>query len=113
MNFSKRLRQLRLEWKMTQKELGEALFISERVISYYESGQRFPNDEIILIQIAQYFHVSLDYLLGVSESRKAPAAVSSIGDEEAMKFIERVYRSSDSLIKGRILQFALDMEKQQ
>ncbi len=44
MSFSTRLKKLRLEKELTQKELGEKLNISDRVIGYYESGDRFTKD---------------------------------------------------------------------
>jgi len=70
MKFGDRLKQLREEKNVTQKELGNYLNISSRVIGYYESNDRFPKDEIILNKIADYFDVSLDYLLGRSLLRK-------------------------------------------
>lgn len=61
--FGNILRSLRLQSKLTQTELGKALHLSQRAISHYESGQRFP-DENTLNLIADYFNVSIDYLLG-------------------------------------------------
>lgn len=61
--FGKRLKLLRTNLKLTQKQLGEYLNLSQRAISSYENGLRFP-DEQILNLIANYFNVSVDYLLG-------------------------------------------------
>lgn len=61
--FGKRLKLLRLQYKLTQTELGKNLNLSQRAISSYENGLRFP-DEQILNLIADYFNVSVDYLLG-------------------------------------------------
>ena len=69
--FSERLRQLRQEKKMTQAVLGRAIDISPRMISFYEGGNHFPRDEIILKRIADLFGVSMDYLLGHSDLREA------------------------------------------
>ena len=63
MTFSDRLRQLRQEKRMTQVSLGQAVDISPRMISFYESGNHFPRDEIILKRIADLFEVSLDYIM--------------------------------------------------
>lgn len=68
--FSERLRQLRQEKKMTQAVLGRAIDISPRMISFYEGGNHFPRDEIILKRIADLFGVSMDYLLGHSDLRE-------------------------------------------
>lgn len=68
--FCERLRQLRQEKKMTQASLGQAVDISPRMISFYESGNHFPRDEIILKRLADLFEVSLDYLMGHSDLRE-------------------------------------------
>jgi len=64
MVFGDRLKGLREEKGITQKHLGKVINISDRVIGYYESNDRFPKDEIILKRIAEYFDVSVDYLVG-------------------------------------------------
>lgn len=61
--FGKRLKLLRKNLKLTQSQLGENLNLSQRAISSYENGIRFP-DELVLNLIADYFNVSVDYLLG-------------------------------------------------
>ena len=61
--FGKRLKLLRKNLKLTQSQLGENLNLSQRAISSYENGLRFP-DELVLNLIADYFNVSVDYLLG-------------------------------------------------
>lgn len=70
MRFGERLHNLREEYNVTQKQLGKFLGISARMVSFYESGTHFPRDEDLLINMAEYFHVSLDYLLGHSELRE-------------------------------------------
>lgn len=61
--FSKNLKSLRKEKKISQEQLGRVLHISQRSVSRYESGEVFPS-EIILNSIADFFDVSVDYLLG-------------------------------------------------
>lgn len=61
--FGKRLKSLRKDLKLTQDELGKKLNLSQRAISGYERGDRFP-DELTLNLVADYFDVSVDYLLG-------------------------------------------------
>lgn len=58
-----RLKQLREEKRMTQKELADLLQLTPKAISFYELGERQPSNEI-LVKLANYFHVSADYLLG-------------------------------------------------
>lgn len=61
--FGNILKELRKEYKINQSDLGKKLNLSQRAISHYEKGERFP-DEIVLNLIADYFDVSVDYLLG-------------------------------------------------
>ena len=68
-DFSEVLRELRTEKKISQKALGEILGISDRNIRFYETGEHRPDFEGLLI-LADYFQVSLDYLVGRSEERK-------------------------------------------
>ncbi|MCI9670854.1 MAG: helix-turn-helix transcriptional regulator [Lawsonibacter sp.] len=95
MMFSDRLRQLRQEKKMTQAVLGRAIDISPRMISFYESGNHFPRDEIILKRIADLFEVSLDYLMGYSDLR----------EEDSLKMLCNTYRSLSSAHRSTVMDF--------
>ena len=87
--FSERLRQLRQEKKMTQSTLGRAIDISPRMISFYESGNHFPRDEIILKRMANLFEVSLDYLLGHSDLREEAALKKLCGTYRSLSDADR------------------------
>ena len=69
MNFTERLRQLRNEQELSQKDLGKKLHLGTSAISMYERGEREPDFEK-LETIADYFNVNIDYLLGKSDERK-------------------------------------------
>lgn len=60
--FGDRLKELRKAKGMTQKELGDQLNLSDRVIGYYEANRHFPDGDV-LIKIGDIFNVSIDYLL--------------------------------------------------
>ena len=62
-----RLREIRKKRGITQVKLSMDLNISQNSISRYEKGLREP-DLATLIRIADYFHVSVDYLLGRTEN---------------------------------------------
>ena len=70
MRFGDRLRMLREEKGWTQKEFGERISTSDRVVGYWESNDRFPKDDEILKSIADIFDVSVDFLIGRTPSRK-------------------------------------------
>ena len=57
-----RIRNLRKERKLSQRALADKLHINKSVISYYELGERFPSYDVLL-NIADIFHVTTDYLL--------------------------------------------------
>lgn len=67
MNFNNRLKQLRLSHKLTQSELANILGLKPTAISNYESKRNEPSFEK-LIALSEYFDVSCDYLLGVTDS---------------------------------------------
>ena len=64
-----RLRDLREDHDMKQKDLAASLNCSQQVYSNYELGQRdVPTD--ILIRLSQLYHVSVDYILGLTDNPK-------------------------------------------
>lgn len=65
----KRIRELREDHDLTQKQLAAELRCSQQVYSNYELGQRdIPTD--ILIRLARFYGVSTDYILGLSDEKK-------------------------------------------
>ena len=64
--FKDRFRELRIEKEMSRKQVAQNLFVSERLISYWEDGKRECSFDM-LIKISILFDVSLDYLLGKSD----------------------------------------------
>lgn len=69
MIFGQRLSELRKERGYTQKTFAQELGVTERCIRAYENGTRHP-DFNGLITLADYFDVSLDYLVGRSDRRE-------------------------------------------
>lgn len=63
--FAKRLKELREQLNISQTQLANDLNLSRSTISSYELNKRQPDFEI-LEQLADYFNVSIDYLLGRS-----------------------------------------------
>ena len=72
--FSERLKRLRMEKGITQKELADRLHISRSTIAGYESLGKEPDVEK-LCALAEFFGVSVDYLLGVTDSRSQTAPI--------------------------------------
>lgn len=64
-----RLKYLRESELLTQKYVAEKIFCSQRAYSYYESGERdIPTQT--LIRLADFYNVSVDYILGRTENPK-------------------------------------------
>lgn len=77
--FHTKLKELRTQAGMTQKQLGAQIGVTKSVISYYELQERLPSPEI-LIKLAAVFHVSADYLLGIEKSSMID--VSGLKDDD-------------------------------
>ena len=66
MSFSDRIIQLKKERKLLQKDIASSIGLSLRAYQYYEKGQKEPTLSVLL-RLADYFDVSLDYLVGRSD----------------------------------------------
>lgn len=64
--ISERLKEIRKDKGLTQKQFGEILNLSQDTVSLWETDKSTPNAEQI-INIALTFNVSSDYLLGLKE----------------------------------------------
>lgn len=63
MSFAEILQELREDNDITRKDLAAILSISVSTLGMYEQGRREPNIDM-LIKIADYFHVPIDFLVG-------------------------------------------------
>ena len=66
--FCERIKELRAERRVYQREVAAYLGVTLRAYQSYESGDSEPNQER-LVALADYFSVTTDYLLGRSEER--------------------------------------------
>ena len=64
--FGERLKELRTSNSVMQKDLANEMSISTRALKYYEDNEREPNLKAIKF-LCNYFNVSSDYLLGLSD----------------------------------------------
>ena len=67
-DFGEKLRKLRKESGLTQKQLADRLGLAKSIVSYYENGSRYPSYDV-LVKLARIFHVSTDYFLGLEKGR--------------------------------------------
>lgn len=79
-DFSLRLRQLRLDKHMTQAQVAERIGVTPSMVSSYETDIRLPSFEV-MVRIADLFGVTVDYLLCREDKRFLD--ISSLSNEEA------------------------------
>ncbi len=65
--FGEKLRELRVQHNMSQKELAEKLGIVSGTVSAYEQDKKRPSLEV-LVKICRIFSISSDYLLGLNDN---------------------------------------------
>ena len=64
-----KLKAIRQEKGLTQKQLADILDLAPASVSAYETGGNYPSADII-IKICKYFNISADYLLGLSDKKE-------------------------------------------
>lgn len=108
--IGKRIKDLRKKRKLTQAELSDSINIGQSTLANFENGKRtIPVD--IVIQLAQFFNVSADYLLGLSNSPDAKEVIhgEQLSTDEK-KLIDN-YRTLNSdgkqIVIGKILDLKL------
>ena len=85
MEFGRRLRTLRLQNNLTQKQLAAQIGVKNSVISFYEMGDRAPSLDVV-IKLAAVFHVSTDYMIGLEKGE----SIDISGLDENDKMIVRM-----------------------
>jgi len=91
--FSHRIRSLRKENNLRQKDLAIHLGLAQTTIANYEQGARFPDGEI-LKKISNFFQVSTDYLLGITNIK------NSFAYDSPKNYIEFLDPKTDTSIKN-------------
>ncbi len=64
--FAERLKELRIEHNLSQRELGLKIKVSQAAIARWENNLQIPNIDIA-IAVAKFFNVTTDYLLGLED----------------------------------------------
>ncbi len=86
-----RIRDLREDMDLRQSDLAEKTGIDQRTISNYETGKTMP-DAYALIKLADFFDVSIDYLVG-------RARYDFSTGEKKMKIIDNIQKQLEELKK--------------
>lgn len=89
-----RIKALRSQYNMTQKELAAKLNLTPKMISFYELSERFPPHDIIC-KLADIFVVSTDYLLGKTDDPTPQDAKKEPPSKEEAKLL-RLYDKANA-----------------
>ena len=93
----KNLKLLRKQHNLSQKEIGNIFHASQNTVSQWENGTRKPSYDIIQ-EIADYFDVSVDYLLGRQEQRPELNSKDKREIQEILDDTEQQLLSQDGLM---------------
>lgn len=94
------LKQLRINKKLTQADMGKLLNITAPTYNGYETEKYEPNIET-LCKLADYYDVSLDYLVG--RERKGDVGYLTPAQLTAVKVIQRLNQQNLLLLTGRAM----------
>ena len=100
------LRKLRKGKELSLKQLGNYLGMSESTISLYENNKREP-DIATLLKLADYFDVSVDYLLDRENKKEAPLPIPMLG-KDAQKLLD-MYGELDKENKEQVMRYVTSL----
>lgn len=75
--YFKRLKDLREDHDLFQKDIAKVLGISQQYYSKYENG-KFTIPIELIIKLAKYYDVSIDYIVGLSDEKKIRTSTISL-----------------------------------
>lgn len=92
--FPTRLRKLMEDQSITQKKLADAIEMRPQTVSLYTTGQSAP-DVNTLRKMAEFFHVSADYLIGLTDVKKPDTTIQAVCEytglsESAIKMLHTI-----------------------
>lgn len=99
--FGNRLRELRKQKKLTQKQLASLIGVRNSIISFYEVGDRSPSPEII-VKLSTTLGVSSDYLLGIERNETIDIQGLDAEDKLLVRSLIDTLRKKNSSIKTQI-----------
>ena len=88
-DFSNRLRDLRIEYSLTQKQLANKLNVSQNAIYNWENGKREPDFETLEF-LADIFNVDIDYLLGRTDKTTKLTHSMTADEKDIAKDMENI-----------------------
>ena len=109
---SQRIRDTRVEQKISQKELASKLFVSPQAVSKWERDEATPNPEA-LAKMAEIFGVSADYLLGRTDQKetRSPAISQEIAMDDFIYAMQNETKDLTDMDKQILLSMAKQLNQ--
>ena len=105
----KRIRDLREDNDLYQEDIAKELNIARSQYQKYESGTtKIPIH--IIICLAKYYDVSVDYLLGLSNSKKAYAPALNSNEKKVLNYFSRLNTENKDYILGEMVRLHREQE---
>ena len=89
-----RIRELREDFDLRQIDVAHATGIDQKTLSNYETGKTNP-DSFAIIALAKFFHVTTDYLLGITSNRSVDSILYSV--ERIREQLDRIVTDAKGL----------------
>lgn len=103
--ISTRLKSLREDADLSQKELAKLLGVSPSTIGMYEAGKRTPDSEM-LTRICDFFNITVDYLIGRSNIKNPQCSTSKKTEQSHLtddeKNILNLYKKLNDKDKAKV-----------
>ena len=112
MNIGHEIALLRNEKKMSQKKLAAELNISNGLVGLWESGKRIPSLDM-LVSIADYFQVSIDYLLQNDRNVSPEQFVRNAEADESTTLLLQTFNNLSEANRYILLGKALELLKEE
>lgn len=106
-----RLKLLREENGLIQKDIAKLLNVSIPAVNQYESGKRDMSTDTV-VKLAEYFNVSTDYLLGKTDIRNSGKQIDDVLNEAMIGMSKEEYEALNETQKKQIRDFALFVKNQ-
>ena len=96
--MGEKLKSLRIEKNLTQKQVADRIGLAISAVSSYESGTRYPSYDV-LVKLARIFHVSTDYLLGITDKRNIDVTGLSDNEIELVSQLVDMLRNKNNSVR--------------
>ena len=105
-----RLKELRKENRLTTTELGKAVGVANQTITNYERGYRNPDPEM-LIKFADFFGVTVDYLLGRENKNLIERPPYEITDKQTLDIV-KLCKAMNEIQKAQVFGYIVGLLEQ-